>query len=106
MNPSLPPDNCCYRYCNKDYRVCSNGEVGCSYDSDCVAGVVCDTSLEQPKCVDIDECDIDNTLFNGTSYCGIGKGSFNLPEKGVSKWIYLYIGEQQFIHVGMLNTKF
>ena len=78
-------DNCCHRYCNSLYRVCSNGEVGCSYDTDCVTGVVCDTSLEQPKCVDIDECDIDNTLFNGTSYCGIettctnNVGSFTCP---------------------------
>ena len=78
-------DNCCYRYCNKLYRVCSNGEVGCRYDDDCVAGVVCDTDLDQPKCVDIDECDIDNTLFNGTSYCGIEStctnnvGSFTCP---------------------------
>ena len=63
-------DNCCHRYCNSLYRVCSNGEVGCSYDSDCVTGVVCDTSLEQPKCVDIDECDINNIKFNGTAYCG------------------------------------
>ena len=63
-------DNCCYRYCNKLYRVCSNGEVGCRYDDDCVAGVVCDTSLDQPKCVDIDECQIDNLKFNGTAYCG------------------------------------
>ena len=61
------------------------GEVGCSYDTDCVTGVVCDTSLELPKCVDIDECDIDNTLFNGTSYCGIettctnNVGSFTCP---------------------------
>ena len=62
----LRSDNCCYRYCNKLYRVCSNGEVGCSFDEDCVAGVVCDTSLDQPKCVDIDECDIDNVYFNGS----------------------------------------
>ena len=35
-----------------------------------VIGVVCDTSLALPKCTDIQECDMDNTHFNGTAYCG------------------------------------
>ena len=63
-------DNCCYRVCNEAYNVCPSGSVGCLHDSDCVAGVFCDTSLPQPSCVDIEECDIDNTRMNGTAYCG------------------------------------
>ena len=80
-----PSDNCCYRYCNKLYRVCGHGEVGCSYDEDCAVGHHCDTDLDQPTCLETDECDSDNTNFNGTAYCGIeatctnSVGSFSCP---------------------------
>ena len=64
-------DNCCHRICNKDYNRCSAGVTGCLNHEDCIDGHYCKTEMDKPTCYDIDECDIDNTIFNGTAYCGI-----------------------------------
>ena len=80
-----PYDNCCYRVCNKDYNRCGDNVVGCKYNEDCIDGHYCDTEVTQPTCRELNECEIDNSYFNGTSYCGIeatctnNVGSFSCP---------------------------
>lgn len=78
-------DNCCYRVCNKDYYRCGNGIAGCKTNEDCNDGHYCDTDMPLPTCYELNECEIDNTYFNGTAYCGIEStctnnvGSFSCP---------------------------
>ena len=78
-------DNCCYRVCNKDYNRCGNNVAGCRGDEDCADGHYCDTSMDQPTCYELNECDSDNLYFNGSAYCGIeatctnSVGSFSCP---------------------------
>ena len=63
-------DNCCYRPCSSRYKLCSEGEIGCLTNGDCVAGHYCKKDAAQPYCTDIDECEVDNGRFEGSLYCG------------------------------------
>ncbi|XP_023343984.1 fibrillin-2 [Eurytemora carolleeae] len=66
-----PTDNCCYRVCNKRYKVCGHNEVGCLNDEDCTTGLYCKKDVAQPYCEDINECDSLLSLAGGNSTaCG------------------------------------
>ena len=64
---------------------CPDNVAGCKYHDDCADGHYCETDMDLPTCYDIDECDVDNHIFNGTKYCGEeatctnSVGSFSCP---------------------------
>ncbi|XP_023348690.1 latent-transforming growth factor beta-binding protein 1-like [Eurytemora carolleeae] len=90
-------DNCCYRVCNKRYRVCGHNEVGCLNDDDCATGLYCKKDVVQPYCEDVNECDPNNPknhLYPGLAYCGIHStctntiGSFSCScQTGFKDWL-------------------